>query len=556
MPPVNPVIVSAGFIAISVAVVAAIAVYESPEVRRMADDLRRRIAVAMQSLNDSVNGEGTDERNRNRQHEGEPVFNRPEDAEGFMLSQGRRSAGDPGVVADEESRRRQREELLYWNRMQMERKKEEERKAREAARTQARTGESPSSALESLQRATRDAAAAAGIYLPSLGGTPAQPRSKTSFDQFMRPDHNADRGTFVVNTGADLMRMSDSQLSSAEDPLSSGMLRRRRPEGVRGLHTAALYANPFGDEYGIEMDEHDDDHGVSNGRRHTADPTAAEAYNAGTAYLIAPDRDETMSDIYSATEPDTSTNHMDAVFDPLPAIPEARQTTRAEVFFDVDNYADEVKAAASPATLAAAQVDSQLSLRLFRTPEDNAIDDTVVLPGQDSQDATQDANQDANQVNTEAYNSIQAWAQNSSSLPGFYSPLPVTPSVGMSEPSIISGGEMTPTGSVSVWGDDHSVVDHADAQTDSVPELVPVAAAQIATAPSVPSTTPSSSAAVSVADAGASDYGVLSEADDNGDNGENGENESESEGVLTPTSWSEVGSVVSESDAGVHAVQA
>src|SRR6266566_2095404 len=111
MPPVNHAAISAGVIALSVAVAAAIAVYESPELRRLADDLRRRIAIALHSLGDGITPPAR-----------EPRFNRPEDAEGFLQSRGVAAHSDPGIDADEESRRRQREELVYWNRIHLEKK--------------------------------------------------------------------------------------------------------------------------------------------------------------------------------------------------------------------------------------------------------------------------------------------------------------------------------------------------------------------------------------------------------------------------------------------------
>ncbi|CAK7204656.1 hypothetical protein SEUCBS139899_007415 [Sporothrix eucalyptigena] len=538
MPPINPVVVSAGVIAISVAVVAVIAAYESPEIRRIADDLRRRIAVAA----DDIFGDDERRRRQNAERESEageqPVFNRPEDAEGFMISRGNRSGNDPGVVADEASRRRQREELMYWNAVKQAKAEADAAHAQRVANNPNTNKWQPRETLEALQKATRDAAAAAGIHLPSLGGPHAtqQPRPKTSFDQFMRPDHNADRGTFVVNTGA-----------STEDPLNGGIVRRRKPEGVRGLHAAAAYANPFGDEYGIELDDQNEAADNNTSRNVDVDAQTHEAFNSRTAYTIVPDRDETLSDIYNATEPDTNTqnnNLMDAVFDPLPSIPETAPAATSEVFFDVNDYTNETKAKdSSPDTMAATDVDSQLSLRLFRKPdgepEGNEEEEDVrdILPSGQFDASRQD-------INTEAYNSIQAWAQtasmttvatanssNAGSGPGFYSPLPVTPSVGRSEPSVISSnaGDATPTGTGSVWGDDHSVISHADAVSTTG------SAALLQQAPAAP-TTP-------IASAAGSDYGVLSEDDE------------EDACVLTPTSWSEVGSVVSESDSGMQAVR-
>jgi len=154
MPPINQAaIASAGIIAASVVVVAAIAIYESPEVRRVADDLRRRIAIALHSLGDGVEPEG-----RN------PRFNRPEDAEGFVESRG---SAIHEVDADEETRRRQREELMYWNAKRQEMKEKEK---------------------------------------PSL----SRQRSGSTFDDFMSEDKSAERGTFVFNTGADVHAANDA----------------------------------------------------------------------------------------------------------------------------------------------------------------------------------------------------------------------------------------------------------------------------------------------------------------------------------------------------------
>ncbi|CAK7243631.1 MAG: hypothetical protein STHCBS139747_005157 [Sporothrix thermara] len=593
MPPVNPVFVSAGVIAISVAVVAAIAVYENPELRRLADDFRRRIAVAAQSFHDDIFNDGDREQRQDDETEREPVFNRPEDAEGFMMSTGRRSAGDPGVVADEASRRRQREELMYWNSVRVAR----DRKIAEMNQT------------------------SAADHRPEH-----QQQHNTSFDHFMRQDDTADNGTYVINTGTDVARQSGSgsAASAYNDPLNGGLVRRRRPEGVHdNVRAAAVYSNPFGDEYGIELDDHDDHAAVSQpapasisvSTRSNSDrpTTVAEAFDAHSAYLVAPDRDETMSDIYSATEPDTNNttaNVMDAVFDALPPIPEvvqvqAQAPARSEaasssgVFFDVDDYATANTnistniSTNTPATLA--DNDSQPSLRLTRQRNAEGVDSDTTLFDDGSR---ADMHHHNHHHQTQAYSTIQAWAEaqaeaqtnaasgsrapsqastsgstglidnnnynnnnnnNSGMSFGFYSPLPVTPSVAMSEPSVITNssssnseaGELTPTGG-SVFGDadgsgkdkndendddddDQSIIDHADAvrtpsHASSVERSSTTAdsAVLLEQAPAAPTSPPRSVAA--------SDFGVLSESEDDGLS------------VMTPTSWSEVGSVVSESD--------
>ncbi|TQS39259.1 hypothetical protein Golomagni_00218 [Golovinomyces magnicellulatus] len=98
----------------SLALAAAIAVYESPQARQLAEDLRRKIAVALHSLGDEIDPAPSDR---------EPRFNRPEDAEGFALSKGQTGGADS--EADEESKRRQREELLYWNAVKIAREEKE-----------------------------------------------------------------------------------------------------------------------------------------------------------------------------------------------------------------------------------------------------------------------------------------------------------------------------------------------------------------------------------------------------------------------------------------------
>ena len=108
------------------------------------------------------------------------------------------SNASPGVDADEESKRRQREELMYWNAVHLE-KIEREKKERPVNKTRG-----------------------------------------SSFDDFLQQDQNAEKGTFVYNTGADVNHESEG-------------LRGRR--GVQGLNRSAVYANPFADENHIDWDE-------------------------------------------------------------------------------------------------------------------------------------------------------------------------------------------------------------------------------------------------------------------------------------------------------------
>ncbi|RCI10347.1 hypothetical protein L249_4404 [Ophiocordyceps polyrhachis-furcata BCC 54312] len=109
--PLAPVVVAPGVvIAVSVTMAVALALYGSPELRRYADDARRRIAMAVHSFGDNIDPDD----NRHNRRNGEPRFNRPEDADGFMLS-----SRDAEFDADDETLRIQREELLYWNNIRL-----------------------------------------------------------------------------------------------------------------------------------------------------------------------------------------------------------------------------------------------------------------------------------------------------------------------------------------------------------------------------------------------------------------------------------------------------
>ncbi|KAB5576450.1 hypothetical protein GE09DRAFT_1216147 [Coniochaeta sp. 2T2.1] len=395
MPPNHAVMASAGVIAISVAVAAAIAVYESPEIRRMAEDLRRRIAIALHSLGENIDP--------NTQTSQEPLFNRPEDAEGFLRSRGV-IGDDAGMDADDETRRRQREELMYWNAIR-ESKKEMERKQAEEKAGSEKNGS----------------------------------RRGSTFDDFLQADDNAERGTYVYNTGADIR--------GAEN---DGLVRRRGVDGVRGL-SPAIYANPFADENGV--DDFNDEPAMS-------------------LHALSPGQDEVMSDIYNATEPDRNA----ALSQTLSPQPQPSQPAAAEVLFDFYNT--------EPADFNGGLTPSQKA--------DELVDQEYMTAGQDYP------------PRGDAYASIQAWAEASAdSVPdrfvsSFYSPLPVSPPVPMSEPEVVSDdGMITPTeGSTAGSGED--IADEAVSQT--------------------------------------ADVGRDVMSDD------------ESHGMATPSSWTEVGSVVSSAD--------
>lgn len=395
MPPVNHPIATVGVVALSVAVAAAIAVYESPELQRMAADLRRRIAIALHSFGDSISPE-----------QRENLFNRPEDAEGFLMSRGLGAgSGGQGVDADAETRRRQREELMYWNAVM------------EAKRSEKSSAESEKAGAE-----------------PSRPVDPMRRRG-SSFDDFMKQDEGAEKGTFVVHSGS-------------AQPGAEGTL-RRRGEGARGL-IASTYSNPFLDEHAI------DEHVLFENS------------------LVDPINDE-QSDIYSATDAGEKEGPSSTTLSPAP------QSTKKES-------------------------EAPSELEHLKMPELSSLESSAITERELGQDEYMTAGQDRDETeqHNDAYSSIQAWAQ--TSHPGFYSPLPVTPAAPMSEPELISDGQLTPTDSASIAG---SGVDVAN-------EI----------------------ASVRSGSRNAPYYDVLSE----------------DEGVMTPSSWSEVGSVAGESDGvPVHA---
>ncbi|KAK3906872.1 hypothetical protein C8A05DRAFT_40323 [Staphylotrichum tortipilum] len=401
-----PVAAKVGIVAASVAVAAAIAIYEIPEVRRAAEELRRRIAIALHSLGDTVGPDGQPE---------QPRFNRPEDAEGFYQSQ--------DLDADEETRRKQREELMYWNL----RREEEQRKEQQ----------------EQQQRQHR----------PPQGFT---------FDDFLQPDRAGDSGSFVFNTG-----------SNTRDAETSNVLRRRgNIEGVQGLR-AGMLANPFGDEHAIELEDR-------------------------TTHLVRHTNEEGLSDIYNATPRILSPPQ------PFPAQPvPVPAATTSEVLFDFgshvpsdDGNQEQQQKGTSTPTSRSATLDRELA------------EDEYMTAGQDRDD------DDEADERGDAYASIQAWARGSSAAnatAGFYSPLPSTPRAPVSEPELISEGQLTPTDSASVAG---SGVDVAhEMGVEEVGAEFPIRGEH-------------------------NDFDVMSETDG---------------GLHTPRSWSEVGSVVSESESVARA---
>ncbi|KAK4156507.1 hypothetical protein C8A00DRAFT_12550 [Chaetomidium leptoderma] len=387
-----PIAAKVGIVAASVVVAAAIAIYEIPEVRRTAEQLRQRIAIALHSLGDNVDP--------NTQ---EPRFNRPEDAEGFYQTH--------DVDADEETRRRQREELMYWN---MRREEQEQQRQQQE---------------------------------------PQQRSRGSSFDDFLERDRTSDSGTFVYNSGA-----------NAWDQASSNVIRRRgNGKGVRGLNAAVL-SDPFGDEHGIELEER--------------------------AQLLPPARDEVMSDIYNAT-PLVRSPLQPAPVQALPVL------AAGEVLFDFDAHApiSEYGTAWSEVHQKTAQPQTEQA-NTSAAAASRSSNSSATLDRELGEDEYMTAGQD-DRTAEDAYASIQAWAQNSSNT-GFYSPLPNTPQAPLSEPEMVSEGQLTPTDSASV----------VDVANDVVSA------------------------------SGEPDFDVMSETEG---------------GIPTPGSWSEVGSVISESESAARA---
>lgn len=386
MPPVNNVAVSAGLIAVSVAVAAAIAVYESPELQRMANDIRRRIAIALHAFGDSISPQ-----------ERENLFNRPEDAEGFLESRGLGAGGEPGVDADEETRRRQREELMYWNALKEEKNREKGREEES----------------EKVQEKSRSRAS-----------------SDSTFDDFMQRDASGEKGSYVFNSGAEVLE-------------SEGLI-RRRGQGGQGLG----YSNPFADGHEIDSDI------------------------AFENSLMDPEKDE-MSDVYSTTDLGLHDSSRTATLSPPPP---------------------------APAVQTSADIETPPPPCVPRRPEAPLRTTTTASERELGPDEFMTAGQDDRH---DAYSSIQAWAAQNSDA-SFYSPLPVTPAGPMSEPELVSDdGMLTPTDSASVAGSGDDIADEAASARSG---------------------------------AAGRYYDVMS--DDEGT------------GMMTPASWTEVGSVVSESDAG------
>ncbi|KAI3338631.1 hypothetical protein F4824DRAFT_458279 [Ustulina deusta] len=247
-----PLAAKAGIIAVSVVAAAAIAIYESPELQRFTNDLRRRIAIALHTFGDSITPQ-----------ERENLFNRPEDAEGFLRSRGLGPGSVPGVEADAESLRRQREELMFWNAVRESRAMKEREDEKRRYRARASTGTS------------------------------------SSFDDFLQQDEKAEKGTFIFQTG--------------HEPLDhEGSMRHRRTEASRGMNYS-VYTNPFADEHGIEDDIAFENSLMDPGKDEMSDIYSATdlgAYQPSRTLSPRPQKPETpatLAEIAEQSETNTTT---------------------------------------------------------------------------------------------------------------------------------------------------------------------------------------------------------------------------------------------------------
>jgi hypothetical protein len=244
----------------------------------------------------------------------------------------------------------------------------------------------------------------------------------SSFDDFLEQDNSGEKGTYVYNTGADTNREEEG-------------LRQR---GVRGLNRGSVYANPFGDEHNIDLDEQ-------------------RAIDASLMSPEASERFEVMSDLYSANEEKPTNTIAEQLLvdtsEPVPDPPVSYPTIETPMMAETTNFTN------------------------MGARED-------------------------------AYASIHAWADNANH--SFYSPLPATPRAATPQ-QVVPGSPLFSDPDVSVPGSG---------------DITP---------------TDSASLAGSGEDVWQPRSGATSEADVMSVDGE---------GISTPGSWTEVGSVVSENDVG------
>ncbi|KAL1887478.1 hypothetical protein Cpir12675_006534 [Ceratocystis pirilliformis] len=440
----NPIALTVGIAAITVAAAAAIIIYESPEVRRYAKDVHRRFAKAMPGRRGAPRSNGASVDTDTEDYEfQEPLYNRPEDADGFMMSSqhrnrrrssfGLHARSNAGADSDMdldsldndddvtgEARRRQREELDFWNAIH-------ESQEMENARRIADEHES----LEQLASKFDD-------VLNADAATGAAGTDGSTYNS----------GANIHGDGSGLRRRGDNQ--SQSQPQSRGFGFSYPPVYLsRGVDTGAIPA--------------------------TSADAAAAAATTHTATSVFDD----VLDIYSAT--------------------------------NSGDHADVESCAAIPYTDNNASVNIEDSETASSLTLDRAATPTSETPMNPFSDINEVSSQD------DAFASIQAWAEQSNV--SFFSPMPMSPHAVPSTPTARSS-ELA-----------QSVISLADEVSDEG-AMTPTDSASVV----------SSSVHVAMLDNDTvsnkgSRYDVISQTD----------------GMLTPASWSEVGSVVSDDDMHVPA---
>lgn len=285
---------------------------------------------------------------REEESEQQPLFNRPEDAEGVVERD--------GVDADDASRKRQMEELAYWNSLRQEKEK---------AQNQATDGQ---------RKRTRS----------------------SSFGDFLAQD--GDQGTYVLRSGA--------------EPAPSENLVHRH--AGRGIDRGAMFANPFGDEHGIELSSRETGWGSQVDQSQS---------------LMSPGKDEVMS----VTDSEGLYCASDNVIRRPAGIAGSSALFVAPVPFEADERPSRPLGIVETPSLFSAPTPSMEEELLIDTSEsDEAAPEVSARAVPDEAEETQYATsasrmQEAGETN--AYAAIHAWADGADSTAGFYSPLPATPQV-------------------------------------------------------------------------------------------------------------------------------
>ncbi|OAF61821.2 hypothetical protein VC83_01480 [Pseudogymnoascus destructans] len=370
--PTNPSsnsVPTGAIIAISVIAATAFAVYESPEVRQFLLNLRRQAAHTLHNLGDNI-----EPRERCEEESGQqPLFNRPEDAEGVVERD--------GVDADDASRKRQIEELTYWNRLREEEEKEQNQPA------------------EGQRKRTRS----------------------SSFGDFLAQD--GDQGTYVLRSGA--------------EPVAAENLLHRH--AGRGIDRGAMFANPFGDEHGIELSSREAGWGSQIDQPQT---------------LMTPEKDEVMSvadseGLYCAS---------DNVIRRPAGITGASALFATPVAFQAGERPTGIVETPSLFSAPSPSMDRELLIDTSESDESAPVvsERAVHDEAEETQYATS-ASRMHQDGETDAYAAIHAWADGANSTVGFYSPLSVTPQViseasdgGFGSDAASSNGAATPKTSDSV----------------------------------------------------------------------------------------------------------